>query len=84
MVDRYLLLEWKKSRLMTHQNDNLINTGMWKFVTFEVLLQLVMVYINGFITYYQESGNEYVKENSFTSNDILLAIMLLIRMPFLV
>lgn len=77
-----MLIQWKKTKLLVHQKDNIINTGMYKFMLFTILTTLIMNYPSQYGEFYQENANEFVEGKKFVTNDILLCLMLFLRFPF--
>lgn len=88
IISRYqMYIQWKRTKLLMDRHDNLINTGLWKMMTFEVLISIIMSYPSQYGMYYTETDdNNYVSPpyQQFITNDLLLCIMIFCRIHHLV
>lgn len=91
--DYFLTLRWQKSKQKAHEQDTVFNTGVWKFMVFEILLTFIQSYPSLYGETYVETANEFAAAFEagldppldvvyFNTNDLLLCIMIFTRIHF--
>ena len=80
----YLVLRWKKTKLILSDMDGLWNTGAWKMILFEIGISLIMPYPSLYGEMYIENANDFDIGKEFYSNDLLLALMMFCRIHYIV
>jgi hypothetical protein len=65
--------------------DNIINTGMYKTMVFEIILCGVMNYPSLYGEYYTEEAIKSAESQiHYVLNDFLLCLMVFIRLPYII
>jgi hypothetical protein len=80
----YLDLQFKKAKKDILNGDNVVNTGKYKPMIFEMLMNLVMSYPSLYSHFYQETADSASADIEFILNDLLLAFMIFIRIIYFV
>jgi hypothetical protein len=84
VIENLLYIRWLKNKKEMDITDNLINTGLWKGMSFEILLCGVMNYPSLYGSTYLEEANIFSAGKVFRLNDFLLFLMIFVRVKFFV
>jgi hypothetical protein len=78
----YLYFKWLQAKKFITQYDTLGNTGLWKTLLMEIVLNLIMPYpfINDYVYYEVYASKDGDVSVEFRFNSVLLCMMTFIRL----
>ena len=83
-MNKILYIRWQVKKQTFSEMDTIFNTGIWKMMTLEILMSLIMPYPHLYGKTYYESANSFSAGIPFEWNDFLLCFMLFARLPYLI